>query len=369
MRRHLLLAAAALGALMLVACSGDTPDGPGGEPVPEVERTPAEPQVTGKVVILSSRDEKFMRPLWEEVRRRHPKLELVVDYGKDAAYLDRIRSEGGSPQADLFLSKGSAAATAAAGEGLLEPLPQDLLDRVPERFRGDGGRWVGLSARARIIVARRILASKPQSVTDLASPRFKGRLARTVATNSSFVGGVTAMLAQLGEANTRDLLIGIDSNSEGNVHPKHTPAVAAVAEGQADLALVNHYYFYRRVLGKDFDPSLSAADAERQIAEANIEAIYPDADAGGVAWNVTGGAVITGASNRGQALAVLRVLLSADGQQAYAWTNREYPVVDGVPSAPGVRSADTFNWSDVPLPELAAHNDAAVALIQELGLE
>ena len=62
-------------------------------------------EVTGRVVILSSRDEKFMRGLWDLVRETHPKLDLVIDYGKDAGYLDRLRVEKDSPIADLYLSK------------------------------------------------------------------------------------------------------------------------------------------------------------------------------------------------------------------------------------------------------------------------
>jgi iron(III) transport system substrate-binding protein len=362
---HLLLIALSF---VLVSCSGLGSEGSSGDARGgEMAQEPGE--VTGEVVVLSSRDETFMRPLWDLVEARHPKLQLVVDYGKDAAYLDRIRAEGDAPQADLFVSKASAAVTAAAADGLLAPLPQELLDRVPEHFRGTGGRWVGLSARARIIVARRMLANKPLSITDLASPRFQGRVARTVATNESFVGGVAALIGDLGEPRTLEFLIALNRNSEGNVHPKHTPAVAAVYDGTADLALVNHYYFYRKILGKRPDPNRTQAEAERLIAEAPIEAIWPDAEGDGVAWNVSGAGVITHAAHPEQAEALLAVLLSDEGQRAYAWSNREFPVVDGVASPPGVRSADSFNWSALTLTELAANTDRAIALIQEVGLE
>ncbi|MBN93710.1 MAG: hypothetical protein CL928_06480, partial [Deltaproteobacteria bacterium] len=193
---------------------------------------------------------------------------------------------------------------------------------------------------------------------------------RTVATNSSFVGGVSSLIADHGESTTADFLSGLHANTKetGNIYPKHTPTVAAVAEGNADLALVNHYYFYRSVLGKE---ALASADpnlAERKVAEAPIVAIYPDADTSGVAWNVTGAGLVAGASNVDGALAILDVLLSSEGQKAFAWTNREYPVVEGVPSAPGVTPADQFKWSATPLSTLAGHQQGAVKLIQTLGM-
>jgi iron(III) transport system substrate-binding protein len=348
-----------IGWLFLTACSGDTPVVEGDTPA----------AVNGQVVILTSRDEKFMHGLWEQVKAAHPQIELVVDYGKDAGYLDRMRVERDNPRADLYLSKASGPLESAVADDLLQPLPTSLLEKVPERFRGTDGRWVGLSARARVLVRRKGLETKVERLQDLTDPALKGRVARTVATNSSFVGGVASYLAQHGEAETRSWLAGLQENSAGNVHPKHTPAVAAVAEGLADVALVNHYYFYRNVLGK----SVSATATEDEIAEklknAPIEVIYPASKGSGVAWNVSGAGLLKGAPHAPAALAVLEILLSMEGQKAYAFTNREYPVVAGVASPPGVHAADSFTWSDAALPQLAAHQSQAVALIQELGLE
>jgi iron(III) transport system substrate-binding protein len=325
--------------------------------------------VEGQVVVLSARDEKFMEPLWELLRAQHPGLELVIDYGKDAPYLDRMRAEKGAPRADLFLSKGSAAIAAASREGLLAPLDEALLARVPEAVRGADGRWVGLSKRARVIVAKRDLSDAPKTTVELAAPRFAGRLARTVATNSSFVGGVTTALADRGEEGAASWLGGLQSNTRDGTHvyPKHTPAVAAVMQGQADLALVNHYYFYRAVLGKEYDPTLDAAAAQAKLDVAPIVALFPT-DESGVAWNVTGAGIVANGPNPAAATAVLDVLLSAEGQQAFAWTNREYPVVDGVPAAPGVTPASDFTWSQTPLEKLAELQPKAVELIQKAGL-
>ena len=123
--------------LCLTACGGGAPSS---EPMPANDEatasvalkgspgdTSSAPTVEGQVVVLSARDEKFMEPLWELLRAQHPGLELVVDYGKDAPYLDRMRAEKDAPRADLFLSKGSAAIAAASREGLLAPLDEALV--------------------------------------------------------------------------------------------------------------------------------------------------------------------------------------------------------------------------------------------------
>ena len=97
--------------------------------------------------------------------------------------------------------------------------------------------------------------------------------------------------------------------------------------------------------------------------------MFPEADGAGVAWNVSGAGLLEGAPHERAAVAVLEILLSMEGQQAYAFTNREYPVVAGVPSPPGVRPAESFKWSEASLSQLAAQQSKAVALIQELGLQ
>lgn len=296
------------------------------------------------VTILSGRDEQFAEALLALVAERHPDLEVITDFGKDNNYLDRVTAWGGDPKADLFLSKSSGTMESLSTAGLAAPMDEELLGRVPERYRGED--WVGLSVRARVLVTREGVDDAPTTVLDLADPKYEGRVARTVATNESFVGGVATLVAEQGEDETRAFLQGLEDNSRDNVHPKHTPAVAAVAAGTADVALVNHYYFYR-------------SDAE------NLRIVYPEP----VAWNVTGGAVLAGAPNPEGARKVLEVLLSEQGQAAYAHSNNEYPAVQGAPPPPGVTPPDDFAWSTTSLTALSEAQPTAVRLIQEVGLE
>jgi len=355
----------ALTILALAAC---------GDPAPPAAEAPAAPEAAapegpaGPLVIYSGRDEMFVAPLLQLVKEQLPGVEVTIDYGKDPLYLDRLTAEKDAPRADLFLTKGSTTVEAAAAQGLLAPLPTDLLDAVPERFRGTGSQWVALSARARVLVVRKDLAAPPASILDLADPAWTGRIARTVATNSSFVGGVASAIADKGAEAADAWLRGLDANTaDAGVFPKHTPAVAAVAAGKHDVALVNHYYFYRNVFGSKQD-ALTAEDAAAKLEAAPIRIVYPDADGTGVMWNVTGGAIVQGAPNAAAAQAVLELLLSPEGQKAYAWSNREYPVVDGVPAPPGVDAPDSFSWSKTTLPQLAEQAGPATTLIQTIGL-
>ena len=109
---------------LIHGCSGTT------ETSNAVEAGPS-----GTVVVLSSRDEKFMHGLWALVQEKHPEIDLIVDYGKDSGYLDRLAVEKDAPVADLYLSKASGPLESAANSGLFAPIPKTWQTVYPHDFR------------------------------------------------------------------------------------------------------------------------------------------------------------------------------------------------------------------------------------------
>ena len=73
-------------------------------------------------------------------------------------------------------------------------------------------------------------------------PEWKGRIG-WAPTNASFQTMVTAMRVLWGEDKTREWLEGVQAN-DPTIYPKNTPQVAAVAAGEIDVGLVNHYYLF-----------------------------------------------------------------------------------------------------------------------------
>jgi hypothetical protein len=120
-----------------------------------------------------------------------------------------------------------------------------VLDRVDERFRDPAGRWVGTSGRVRVIAYNTDAldpSELPDSVLDLTDPRWKGKVG-VAPTNASFQAFVTAMRLEHGDERTRDWLEDMKAN-DVKLYEKNTPIVEAVASGEIDLGLVNHYYLY-----------------------------------------------------------------------------------------------------------------------------
>ena len=125
-------------------------------------------------------------------------------------------------------------------------MPEEILEKVPERFSSEDGDWVGVSGRARVVVYNNEMLTEedlPDDLWGFTEPEWKGRIG-WAPTNGSFQSMVTAMRATWGEEETSEWLEAIQAN-DPVIYEKNTPIVAAVAEGEVEIGFVNHYYLYR----------------------------------------------------------------------------------------------------------------------------
>ncbi len=117
-----------------------------GETTAQEPLTPGE----GSLVIYSGRSEELVGPIFEQFEEQSG-IDVQVRYGETAELAATILEEGENSPADLFFAQDPGALGALDDEGRLTRLPDDILDRVPARFRADDGDWVGTSGRARVV--------------------------------------------------------------------------------------------------------------------------------------------------------------------------------------------------------------------------
>ena len=134
--------------------------------------------------------------------------------------------------------------------------------------------------------------------------------------------------------------------------------IQAVAAGQCDVAIVNHYYWAR--LAK-------SDDAEDQDVIANIAVFFPNQADRGTHVNISGVGVVTGAENRDSAIAFLEFLVSLEAQQVFANSNNEYPVVENVDIDPIVAELGEFKVDEVNVSAYWHNNPEVVKLVDRIG--
>lgn len=307
------------------------------------------------LVIYSGRSDKFVKPVMQAFTGETG-IEVILHAAKSTELLNKLRLEGKRTDADLFLSNDAGNLQKGSELGLFRPLSADLVAPIAPALRAADNSWVGLSARARVLVVNTGVDDIDfvQSVFDLADPRLKGRLGITNSANGSFIAGTTVYLLKAGQARTAEWLSGMKTNAEGKVYAKHSRVVADVAAGNKAVGLVNHYYIYRHLA---------------KHPDAPIAIRLPDQGENGmgVAWNVAGIAVSKYSQHPG-AEQLVKFLVSVQGQKMFAEINREYPARVGVAAATEVPVAGSYHVADVPMAALGEYRDATLDLLEQVGM-
>ena len=324
--------AVVLGAMALAGCGGDEASGP--------------------ITVYSGREEELVAPLFE-MFSEETGIEVEVRYGDSAELAATIAEEGDNSPADVFFAQDPG--SLGAVEQQLATLPDETLDRVDERFRDRDGRWVGTSGRTRVLVyntERVSEAELPASVLELTRPEWQGRVG-IAPTNGSFQAFVTAMRLSLGDEATRTWLEGMRENG-ARTYEANTPIVEAVASGEIDVGLVNHYYL---ALVKEEQPDAPIANH-----------VFEGGDPGSLV-SVAGAGVLAGTDQRDDAEAFVEYLLSEEAQSFYVdqAEEAEYPLVDAVEPAPGLVPLAEIEGPDVELTAFGAELEQTVELLRETG--
>jgi iron(III) transport system substrate-binding protein len=329
-------------ALLLALCACSPTDGP-----PSTE--PAT-DASGPLVLYSGRSESLVGPLIQAYREETGS-EIEVRYGGTAELAATLLEEGDRSPADLFYAQDPGGLGAV--DALLAPLPDETLARVADGFRDGDGRWVGVSGRARVVAYHRATlapADLPQDLKGFTDATWQGRIG-WAPSNASFQTMVTGMRAAWGEAATRSWLEGILAN-DPVAYASNTPLVAAVAAGEVEVGLTNHYYLYRFLAeeGDDF----------------GARNHFLAGGGPGSLVMVSGVGVLSSSARPKAARALVDYLLDENAQSYFASTTYEYPLAAGIPPAVELPALESLNLVDLSLGELA-DLQGTVTLLQEVG--
>ena len=307
---------------------------------------------SGPLTVYSGREEELVAPLFEQFTEATG-IAVEVRYGDSAELAAAISEEGDGSPADVFFAQDPGSLGAVGGQ--LAELPPGILDRVDAAYRDADGRWVGTSGRSRVLVYNTDAVAEadlPSSVFDLTDPAWQGRVG-IAPTNGSFQAFVTAMRLTAGEERTRQWLRDLDENG-AKTYEKNSPIVEAVAAGEIDLGLVNHYYV----------PLVKQEQPEAPIANHFLEPGDPGALVSGA-----GAGVLAATDQRGDAEKLVDFLLSDDAQRFYVKEaeEAEYPLVAGIQPAAGLPPLAGLQGPDVDLTTFGPELEKTVELLRETG--
>ncbi len=273
---------------------------------------------TRELIVYSGRSKGLVHPIIKQFEKETG-ITVKVRYGNTAQLAVALLEEGAKSPADLFWAQDAGALGAVSKQGLLEALPESVLSKVPDKFRNSGGTWVATSGRARVIAyaPEHVKAEElPNSIFDLTDAKWKGRVG-WAPQNASFQAFITAMRVLEGEEKAEEWLRGMKANGAKS-YPKNTPIIQALAAGEIDLGLPNHYYLMR----------FKKSDANFPVEQT----FFTSGDAGNLV-NIAGIGVLKSSSHAEEVSSFVQYLLSPKVQQLFVSEIFEYPVTDAVISS------------------------------------
>jgi iron(III) transport system substrate-binding protein len=233
--------------------------------------------------------------------------------------------------------------------------------RIPASFREPGGQWFGFSMRARVIAfsKARVQPGEIPTYESLAEPKWKGRLCVRSSSNVYNLSLMGALIEQLGEAQAEAWAKAVRANMAREPKGGDTDQLKAVAAGECDVAISNHYYYARL--------ARSAQAADRAVAE-KVGIVFPNQAGRGAHVNISGAGVLKHAPHREAASKFLEYLASDEAQRYFADGNNEWPVVPNVRVVNPVLSAfGAFKYDPINVAVLGRNQPAAQKLYDRVG--
>ena len=285
--------------------------------------------LAAEVNIFNARHYKADAELYGEFTEKTG-IKVNLINGKSGALEKRIIEEGADSSADLYITADAGRCGAMDGKGALQGglTSANIKAAVPKNFRTN--KWVGIAKRARIIYysPERVSGAELSGMTyeGLADPKWKGRLVIRKSSNIYNKSLVASLIANNGKKATAAWAEGVVANMARKPEGNDRAQIMAVAAGEADIAVANTYYLALMLSGKK--------GPEQQEAAGKVKAFFPNQDGRGPHMNISCAALVKGAPNKANAIALVEYLLTPEAQEHFTNNTFEFPMIAGVSPSP-----------------------------------
>ncbi|MEE2567288.1 extracellular solute-binding protein [Hyphobacterium marinum] len=285
----------------------------------------------------------------------------VISAGGDLL-IERVRADGDRSPADVIVTVDAARLYRAEQAGLFAPTDfSQLAGTLPANMMDPQGHWIAFAGRARVIAysTERVDPSELSGYEDLADPRWEGRLCMRSSDNAYNQSLLASIIAHRGEDFAESWATGVANNLARPPSGGDTDQITAIAAGECDAALVNHYYYAR--LARSENPD------DQAVATA-VDLFFPGDSEFGTHVNVSGAGIAANAPHPAEAREFIAYMLSDDAQQAFAELTNEFPVTgfDGYDNAL-VRDYVSIRQDSINLGELGEHTETAQRIFDRSG--
>ena len=291
------------------------------------------------LVLYNAQNSRLMTALTEAFTAESG-IKVTIRKGGDSELSNQLVAEGAKSPADVFTTENSTAMAQVAKAGLFSALPASAVAGVPAQYVAGGRSWVGVAARATVLVYNPKLIAEsalPKSMLDLEQPQWKGKFGYAP-TGADFQAIASSVYALRGDAVGATFVQGLADN--GSKYANNIAILKAVNSGEIPTGIIYHYYWFQ-------DQADTGADSN--VAQLHY---FGDADPGAY-LSVAGAGVLASSTKQAQAQQLVAFLAGEKGQRILAGTNDlQYAINSEVPSNPVLRPIGELGAPLVPLDAL-----------------
>lgn len=286
-------------------------------------------------------------------------IKVNVVKGTAEELIERIRREGQSTPADLFITVDGGVLNNAKQTGVLQPVNSDAVNaNVPAELRDTDNHWIGIATRARIIAysKERVKPEELSTYEDLASEKWKGKVLVRSST-SLYNQSLVASLVELNGAEaTEEWARGLVANFARSPEGADRDQAKAIVAGVGDVALMNTYYVGLLLHSKD--------PAEVAVGE-QIGVFFPNQQTTGTHINISGVGLTKHSKNPANAVKLIEYLTGPEAQAIISAENFEFPVNPKTELPELLKSWGTFKTQQIDFAKLGEHNRTALEIMNK----
>jgi iron(III) transport system substrate-binding protein len=281
-------------------------------------------------------------------------IAVKVLAGQTGELFERLKAEGERTPADVLVTVDAGNLWNAARAGLLGKVDSpELTANVPAHLRDPEHRWVGLTVRARTIMynTKKVAPAELSTYEALGDPKWKGRLCLRTSSYIYNQSMLATLIKRHGEPRAEEIVRGWVATQPTLINGD-TKILEAIAAGQCDVGVTNHYYLARIV----------AKNAGFPVAP-----FWANQGTTGTHVNISGAGITAHAKNRANAVKFLEFLSSPEAQQMFADLSFEFPANPQAAIHPLVARWGKFKQDDINIASAGELQASAVKLADRAG--
>ena len=291
-------------------------------------------------------------------------ISVNIISGSGNALMERLKAEGSNSPGDIFFTVDAGNLSRFQKEGFLQEIISEKVNNiVPEELRGPNNEWIAVAKRARVIFYNPESVSEEEikniSYESLAESKWRNRVVIRSSSNMYNQSLVASLISAYGIEETERWAKNLVNNFFRVPQGNDRAQILAVANGLADIAVANTYYYGIMLSGRGGPVQLEAAR--------KVKIIFPNQSNRGSHVNISGGGILKFSPNKMNAVKFLEFLLTEEAQKHIVNNTFEYPVLDGVKAHPLIEQFGKFKEDQISVAKFGELNPEAVRLMDRAG--